>query len=237
MKENQKIVFNERAHIYKETLKKSVKISGFSPDYFNQYKIEELLSRLKKENRQDEPLKILDFGCGIGLSDSYLAKSFPNAGIYGCDISDESVKIAQEENAQFKNLIYAVYDNEKLPFDEKFDVIFVANVFHHIPRKLQQKTMNLLKNNLAENGFLIVFEHNPFNPATTMLWLFTDYRYDQNTNLLTPAYMKKLLKKAGCKKMDLTYRIFFPGFLKAFLPLEKYLKKCPAGAHYYYIAS
>ena len=232
----EEIVFNSYAKTYKEGLKKNVKISGFSPDYFHSYKVEELFGYLKKKQKEKDSLKILDFGCGVGCSDSYLSKYFPNSKIYACDISDESVKCAKEENSQFENLKYAVYDNEKIPFDEKFDIIFVANVFHHIPRKLHLKTMNMLKESLSKDGFLIIFEHNPYNPATVLLSLLTDYRYDKNTNLLTPVYMKKSLYKAGFTQFDLTYKIFFPGILKSLVPYEKYLKFVPLGAHYYYIA-
>ena len=137
-------------------------------------------------------MKILDFGCGVGCSDPYLSHYFPKSDIYACDISDESIKFAQKENSWIKNLKYSIYDGNKLPFDEKFDVIFVANVFHHIPRELQQRTIDMLKESLAENGMLIIFEHNPYNPVTDLLALLTDYRYDKNTNLLTPVYMKKI---------------------------------------------
>ena len=233
--EKQNIVFNDYAKTYKEGLKETLKVSGFAPDYFHEYKIRELFSHLKSKNSEKNSLKILDFGCGVGCSDPYLAQYFPNAQIYACDLSDESVKCAQEENKQF-NINYAVYNNEKLPFEEKFDIIFVANVFHHIPRRLQQETINMLRANIAENGFLIIFEHNPYNPATTILSLLTDYRYDKNTNLLSPLYMRKILKQGGFNKLDLTFKIFFPGCLKKLVPFEKYLKHCPIGAHYYYIA-
>ena len=231
------VVFNNYAKTYKQGLTKTLKISGFSPNYFHNYKAKDLFLYLKNKNMEKKPLKILDFGCGVGCSDPFLSHYFPKSTIYACDISDESIKCAKKENAGFKNLIYSTYKDNKLPFDEKFDVIFVANVFHHISRKMQQSTINMLKENLVKGGMLIIFEHNPYNPATDLLALLTDYRYDKNTNLLTPAYMKKILKNAGFNNLDVTYRIFFPGILKIFAPYEKYLNKCPLGAHYYYIAS
>lgn len=231
------IVFDNCAETYKSGLKETLKYSGFTPNYFHNYKVKDLFLYLKQKGQEKKTIKILDFGCGVGCSEPYLAHYFPNSMIYACDISAESIKCAQDENSKFKNLVYSTYKDNKLPFDEKFDVIFVANVFHHIPRKSQQETLKLLKSNLSENGFLIIFEHNPYNPLTDLLALLTDYRYDKNTNLLTPSYMKKILKNAGFTNIEKTYRIFFPGFLKMLLPLEKHLKNCPLGAHYYYIAS
>lgn len=231
------IVFDNYAKTYKKGLQKTLRFSGLTPNYFHHYKVKELFLYLKNNSAENIQLKILDFGCGVGCSDSFLSHYFPKSKIYACDISEESINYAKEENSQYKNLIYAPYKEGRLPFDEKFDVIFVANVFHHIARKNQQSTINMLKSSLNENGFLIIFEHNPYNPITDLLALLTDYRYDKNTNLLSPLYMKKLLKNTGFKNLNLTYKVFFPGFMKIFLPLEKYLKKCPLGAHYYYIAS
>lgn len=233
----QEIVFDKYADSYTTGLTNTLKISGFKPDYFHNYKAEVLFSYLKTKKLENKQINILDFGCGVGSSEPYLAKYLPQAKIFGCDISKESVNRAKQDNADIDNLTYGYFNGEKIPFRNKFDVIFVANVFHHIPRKNQQKTLNLLKSCLKKDGFLIIFEHNPYNPLTVLLALFTDYRYDVNTNLLAPFYMKKILKNAGFSKIERNYKIFFPGFAKAFIPYEKYLSKCPLGAHYYYIAS
>jgi len=230
------IVFDRCAKTYKKGLKNTLKVSGFSPNYFHNYKVKELFNYLKNNNFERKPIKILDFGCGVGCSEPYLSHYLPKAKIYACDISDESIKCAVSSNKR-NNTTFATFEDDSLPFEEKFDVIFVANVFHHIPRKKQQSVINLLKASLNDNGFIIIFEHNPYNPLTDLLALLTDYRYDKNTNLLSPLYMKKILKNSGFKNFECNYRIFFPGFLRMFVPFEKYLRKCPFGAHYFYIAS
>lgn len=231
-----KAVFDNYSKTYNEGHKDAVKLSGFTPDYFHEYKAIELYDYLKSLNLQDTELKILNFGCGVGGSDPYLSAYFPNSKIFGCDISTKSIGEAKKNNQDLKNVNYAEFDGYVLPFSEKFDVIFVANVFHHIPRNIQEKTFKLLKESLNENGFLITFEHNPYNPMTVLLSLYTDFRYDPNTNLLTQSYMKKIQKKAGFNTFKLRYKIFFLGCLKKFIPLEKYLYNLPLGAHYYLIS-
>lgn len=235
---NDHAVFDEFSKSYDKGHKDSVKISGFTPDYFHEYKIIELSNYLKSLNiiHENGQFNILNFGCGVGGSDPYLSSYFPNAQIFGCDISTKSIEEAKKNNHTLKNVTYADYDGDRIPFDIKFDVIFVANVFHHIPRNLQEKSLKLLKNSLAEGGFLIIFEHNPYNPLTVLLALLTDFRYDPNTNLLTQSYLKKILKRASFKEYSVKYKIFFPGFLRRFVPLEKYLCNVPIGAHYYIIS-
>lgn len=230
-------IFDKYSKTYNERHKEVIKHSGFKPDYFHEYKVIELYEYLKKINSENKKLTILNFGCGVGGSDPFLSSHFPNSKIFACDISSESIKQAKIHNANLKNISYEIYDSEKIPFDEKFDIIFVANVFHHIPKNLQQFTMNLLKNSLKENGFLIIFEHNPVNPFTLLLFLNTDLQYDPAANLLIPNYMKKLLKNSGFNKNILRYKIFFPGCLKNLIPFEKYFYNIPLGAHYYIIAS
>lgn len=229
-------VFDNCSKTYNEGHTNAVKISGFTPDYFHEYKVIELFNHLKSLNLEASELKILNFGCGVGGSDSYLSSYFPNAKIFGCDISTKSIEEARKNNEGLKNVVYEEYDGENIPFNEKFDIVFVANVYHHIPRNLQAKTTKLLKQSLNEEGFLIIFEHNPYNPMTVLLSLCTDFRYDPNTNLLTQRYMKKLLKSAGFNDFKLTYKIFFLGCLKKMIKFEPCLRKCCLGAHYYYIA-
>lgn len=231
-----KAVFDDYSKTYNEGHKDAVKLSGFTPDYFHEYKVIELYDYLKSLNLQDSELEILNFGCGIGNSDSYLNKYLPKSHVYGCDISSKCIDEASKNYDNLKNVIYKQCNVGEIPFDKKFDVIFVANVFHHIPRNLHGMIFRLLKESLNENGFLITFEHNPYNPMTVVLSLFTDFRFDPNTNLLTQSYMKKIQKEAGFKTFELRYKIFFLGCFKKFIPLEKYLYNLPLGAHYYLIS-
>lgn len=229
-------VFDNCSKTYNEGHKNAVKMTGFTPDYFHEYKVIELFNYLKKMDLEKSELKILNFGCGVGGSDTYLSSYFPNAKIFGCDISTKSIEEAKNINKELNNVVYKEYDGENIPFKEKFDIVFVANVFHHIPRELQQKTMDTLKKSLSTEGFLIIFEHNPYNPMTVLLSICTDFRYDPNTNLLTQRYMKKLLQNSGFKNFKLTYKIFFLGCFKRLIKFEPCLRKCLLGAHYYYIA-
>ncbi len=232
---NNTSVFDQYARTYNEGLKEAIKVSGFEPDYFHEYKPKEM-RRLLGDDYSNGNLNILDFGCGGGFSDRFLRKYFPNSQIFGCDVSKESLSVARENNGADSNCHYAVYGLEQIPFNERFDLIFAAGVFHHIPRDQQLKTLKLLRSTLKLNGRLFVFELNPLNPLTLWVAIQNDYKFDKNSRLLSPRYAKNLFEQAGFLNAKTRFTVFFPAFLKSLIPLEKHLHALPLGAHYYFIA-
>jgi SAM-dependent methyltransferase len=229
-------VFDQFAENYDEGHVKAVAMSGFKPSHFHEYKLKEVLKYLKENGLANKKLKFLDFGCGIGASVKYINKYLPNATVYGIDVSKEEIKVAKKNTKNLKNVKLSAFDGSNIPYNVKFDVIFIANVFHHINRKQHNKVMKNIYAKLANNGHLFIFELNKLNPLTMLVAIRNDYRFDKDANLLNPFYAKKLLKKAGFFSSKVAYTIFFPQFLSRLIPLEKYLRKVPFGAHYFYVA-
>ncbi|MFH1824991.1 MAG: class I SAM-dependent methyltransferase [Candidatus Firestonebacteria bacterium] len=235
-KEVQPAVFDKFADNYDEGHTKAVKASGFSPSYFHEYKVIELFNYLKLIGKEQEKLLLLNYGCGIGSSEKYLKKYFPNLIICSVDISEESIRVAKKENEGLNDVTFKQFDGVNIPFEHEFDIIFIANVFHHIPRKQQIDSMKALNNRLKADGFLIMFELNPINPLTLWVAIQNDYKFDKDSKLLNPLYCRKLLNTSGFRSRTIRFTIFFPAFLSFLKRLEKYLYKLPIGAHYYYIA-
>lgn len=229
-------VFDKYADNYDEGHVKAVAMSGFKPDYFHEYKFKELISYLKKVGLGNKPIKLLDFGCGIGRSVEYLRKYLPKISIYGVDVSAGEIRVAKKNNKNLKNVKFASFDGYNIPFKTKFDVIFVANVFHHIKRNEQEKVLKNIYKNLAKNGYLFIFEHNPINPLTQWIYFRNDFQFDKNSNLLSHFRTGNFLKKVGLPNNEVRFAIFFPQFLSMLIPFEKYLRWLPLGAHYFYIA-
>lgn len=229
-------VFDKYAKNYDEGHAKAVAMSGFEPSYFHEYKIKEIRSYLNANGLADKKLTLLNFGCGTGSSEKHIRRYLPNVAIYGVDVSEESVKVARETNSEFDNMTFAPFDGIHIPFDIKFDIIFVANVFHHIRRDKHAEVLKNLHDKLTDSGLLFIFELNPINPLTMLVALRNDYRFDKDARLLCPTYARKILSAVGFKKREIRFTVFFPQFLSFLIPLEKYLYKLPLGAHYYYIA-
>jgi SAM-dependent methyltransferase len=228
-----KAEFDHFADDYDNLLKKSITSSGFEPSYFDEHKIktifDDYISNKKFDNRK---VHILNFGCGIGKSEIFINKYFTNCTICSVDVSEKSIDSAKEKNRQFKNINFIKFDNvEDLHLKSTFDIIFVANVFHHIPEDLHLTTLKYLRSFLSPEGHLYVFEHNPKNPLTRKV--FETCEFDVGCKMINSALFIKMCADSGYNTIIRRYILFFPKFLSFFSSLEKYLKWCPVGAQYY----
>jgi SAM-dependent methyltransferase len=117
--------------------------------------------------------RVLEAGCGIGAQTVILARNSPGAHITSLDISEDSLKRAEEKvrNEGITNVTFQQGDIFRLPFEgASFDHIFVCFVLEHLaePRRALEQLRPLLK----EGGTLTVIEgdhgsvfFHPENPA------------------------------------------------------------------------
>lgn len=227
-------LFDKFAKNYDDGHAKAVKMSGFEPAYFHEYKCREIADCLRSKGLLDKRLKLLNYGCGTGNSEKYIKKYLPNVSVYSIDVSEESIKVAREANKELTDVTFEPFDGSTIPFDVEFDVIFIANVFHHIRHEKHVEILKTLHGKLKKDGLLFIFELNPLNPLTMWVAIQNDYKFDKDAKLLSPFYTKRILTKAGFTQQEIRFTIFFPQFMSFLIPLEKYLKKIPMGAHYYY---
>jgi SAM-dependent methyltransferase len=224
--------FDAYAANYRETMRESTKGLGYDA-YFDEYKIREIRDFLKSIHRDGEGLCFLNFGCGIGSSEPYIRKYFPNAKISSIDISTESIKAAAENNKGLQNIEFKVFDGINIPFETSFDVVLIANVLHHIPFDQHIIIARSILSKLNTNGFLFVFEHNPYNPVTRKI--VNACAFDKNAVLLNPRYCSQMLGQIGFAWKSIRFTLFFPKFLRFLRPLERFLRITPFGAQYYFV--
>jgi len=76
--------------------------------------------------------KVLDLGCGIGLSLSFIGQVFKNS--IGCDISENSIKATKEILKKHKIKTPVILcKKDKLPFrDNYFDIVTFIEVIEHV---------------------------------------------------------------------------------------------------------
>ena len=91
--------------------------------------------------------KVLEIGCGIGTVSSLIIKKVKDQGVFvGCDISDESINIANK-NYGSKNVSFVCTDMSDFTHNEKFDFIVFPDVLEHIPveqhKNLFEKVANV----------------------------------------------------------------------------------------------
>ena len=226
--------FDKLADEYERIHASNIRVSGFDVSYFDEYKIREIHAFLKCENRENQTISFLNFGCGIGKSERFIRNYFPHSSIFSVDVSEKSIEVAKERNKELKNVTFSTFDGFHIPLEITFDVVFIANVFHHVPF---DKHIPILKNiyqRLNYNGAVFLFEHKPLNLLTVRTVKMC--AFDADAKLLNPFYAKKILSESGFKQSILNFIVFFPKMFSLFLPYEKYLRKIPLGAQYYYVA-
>ncbi len=103
--------------------------------------------------------KILDFGCGTGIYTKLLTKK--GARVKGFDISPKMLKIAKKENP---NLDLRVGSGNKIPFDEKFDIVLASLVIEYFND--WDKVFKQINKVLKKGGFFVFSMGNPVSDST-----------------------------------------------------------------------
>jgi 2-polyprenyl-3-methyl-5-hydroxy-6-metoxy-1,4-benzoquinol methylase len=99
--------------------------------------------------------KILDIGCGIGISTAEYIESHPHLHATGVDISPVNIQVAQSlfPSSQIK---FAVSNLTDGVVEGKFDVIALLDVYEHVPRQ-EWTTFNAVLNKLLnERGRIVI---------------------------------------------------------------------------------
>ncbi len=203
----------------------ALKLTGESSTFFAEYKAQKLREWFPE--KVDQALKILDFGCGDGLMTSFVQHEFKKAHMYGVDPSAESIEVAQED---FPHISFsASEDTTKMAYEDNFfDLIYAAGVFHHIDFAEHASYMQEIFRVLKLGGIFILFELNPWNPAT--VYIFNRNPIDEHATMMSQRYSFNLLKQFGTVRTK--YYSFYPSFLGWMRPTERYMTKIPFGALY-----
>ncbi len=213
--------FDRFADDYDRTLRASLP-SGMDEDaYFARYKVDYVAAAVLGKPIE----RLLDFGCGAGRSLEYLVAAFPRTAVHGFDPSDESLRIA----AQRAPLATLTSDWRHVA-TQRFDVVFAANVFHHIARAELAQWLRRCGDVLAPGGRLFVFEHNPSNPVTR--WVFERCPFDVDAHMIPRRELLAVARESGLDIARCRYTLFFPKPLKLLRPLEQWLGWLPLGAQY-----
>lgn len=201
---------------------------------FNEYYSRQKIALLGKSIQKNIIRSVLDFGCGLGNTTQMLQETFKNAHVVGADISEVSIKQARLLNPNIK-FGYLADETFMATCIGAFDLIYVANVFHHVPPAERTDVMTILKNMLSPQGKVFFFEHNPYNPITK--WVVSRCEFDKDAILLSPRESKQLFKTSGFQVSNPMFFLFFPHVLRDLSKVEAMLKWLPLGAQYCVAAS
>ncbi len=119
--------------------------------------IKEVMDYIKDMNLELEKKKVLDFGCGVGRLSQALAPFFEE--VYGVDISENMINLANQYNKFGKKCKYIVNteDNLKIFPDNFFDFIYSNITLQHMDNKY---ALNYIKEflRILKPKSLIIFQ-------------------------------------------------------------------------------
>jgi 2-polyprenyl-3-methyl-5-hydroxy-6-metoxy-1,4-benzoquinol methylase len=100
---------------------------------------------------------VLDFGCGTGGLLALLSEWRQIASGTGCDVSGGGIAAAKAAQARLSNDVLDfrhIADFEDIPAD-KFEVVVMIDVLHHIPPTRQKEAIHTAARRVAAGGRLI----------------------------------------------------------------------------------
>ncbi|HMF14786.1 MAG TPA: class I SAM-dependent methyltransferase [Gemmataceae bacterium] len=103
-------------------------------------------------------VRILDIGCGTGKFAARALMHFPNAQIWGLDLSDGMLQRAGARAQDFGGRLHLVRgDSQRLPFaDDSFDAVTCSHSFHHYPQ--QARVLAEIHRVLRPDGRLLLVD-------------------------------------------------------------------------------
>jgi len=201
------------------------RLAGKTVDTFFEHKVDWLLRNLSPSGR------LLDFGCGTGTFLGTLRRRGAPLELFGCDISAGMVEAARAGwNVGTLPVLQALAPGPLPLADAQFDVVTSVSVLHHVEPAARLDIIRELIRVLKPGGRLVIFEHNPYNPATR--WVVARAPIDANAQLVRAAKCVRLLARAGAEHERTDYILFFPPRLRRLWSLERFLAHVPLGGQY-----
>ena len=125
--------------------------------------------------------KVLDVGCGAGVSACLIGEHWPNAQVVGFDPSDIAINQATERasDAGLDNVSFVRAGAADVPATGDFDLALTFDCLHDMPRP--DAALDAIKGALAPDGTLLIkdirskgdFEQDSRNPMLAMFYGFS----------------------------------------------------------------
>ncbi|WOF73263.1 methyltransferase domain-containing protein [Parvibaculaceae bacterium PLY_AMNH_Bact1] len=219
--------FDRVTQDYSQTINDAISFGGSEHSFYIDVKRRHILRLVEEELGSPATQNVLDLGCGIGAYHAGLEGCFRQ--LHGAEISAKSLSVAKELHPWVQ---YAHYDGRTLPYpDGQFSVVFAVCVMHHVPPPQWTEFIDEIHRVLVDGGMALIFEHNPYNPATQYVVKSCDI--DKDAVLLKPAHLRKMFRDSHFQDVRTRTIISVPPKGGLLSKLDTWLGALPFGAQYY----
>jgi trans-aconitate methyltransferase len=115
---------------------------------------------------------VWDIGCGVGLWGNYLMARDPTAQVFGVDLSERRIQVAQATVGGRRGIQFEVRDARALS-EHRADVITMTDFLHHLRPPEQESLLTFLRDRLNPGGRMVIVEviERPRWKKSTAYWL------------------------------------------------------------------
>jgi SAM-dependent methyltransferase len=217
--------FDRYAQRYEDVLQKSLNATGENQEYFARRRVEITRDLLKGASIS----KVVDFGCGLGISAPHLLHYLRPESIVGLDVSRETLKEAVARHAS-ASVSFAHVDD----FTGNADLVFCNGVFHHMAPTERTRALEIIGKILGSDGHFALWENNPLNPGTR--YVMSRCEFDRDAVVIRPSKARRLLEANGFEIVRTSSAFFFPRSLSWLRGLEIPLAPTLLGGQYLLLA-
>lgn len=218
--------FDRLVDDYESKINAAISFGGREHAFYIDVKRNWILELIKRHLGDARDLDVLDLGCGIGGYHAELNGRFNE--LHGIDVSSRSIAFARQRHSWVR---YETFEGGVLPYESgRFDVVFTVCVMHHVPPKQWHEITAEMHRVLKPGGLVLVFEHNPYNPATQ--YIVRSCEIDKDAVLLRPGALRALFRKADFKDI-VTRSILTVPPVGVLSRVDRVLGYLPFGAQYF----
>jgi ubiquinone/menaquinone biosynthesis C-methylase UbiE len=134
-------------------------------DGYRDFRNQTLLSILQ-DNFGSTNLRILEVGCGTGLTLQFLSRTSRDYSLFGIDLSDTMLQQAADKADALENAPkLSIGDADRLPYaDKQFDVVFATRFIHQFSHAAKQQLWREFKRVTRSNGLIVLeFYARPYH--------------------------------------------------------------------------
>jgi SAM-dependent methyltransferase len=156
---------------------------------------------------------VLDLGCGDGAYSLEIARAGARR-VLGLDAAPRAVQLAREraKAAGLPQLEFAVADICALALGERFDVVVMRGVLHHLP-----DPAGAVKAAARSATRMVILEPNGCNPVLKAIERLSPYHREHEEQSFLPSTVKSWVRAAGGHPRTLTMIGLVPVFCPEWL--------------------